>query len=145
MSWIYSDLEVLAIMCHFPQLVVCGDQSSGKSSVLEAISGVRFPTKKNLCTRFATELILRRTSNVSVSVSIIPAVDRAAEDKDRLVLLKYPNASIEQLPSIVTAVTEALGIESETNIFSDNVMRVELTGPRQLVNLPGLIHVEHKH
>jgi hypothetical protein len=33
-----------------PQLIVCGDQSSGKSSVLEAVSGLRFPTKDNLCT-----------------------------------------------------------------------------------------------
>ena len=28
-----------------PQIIVCGDQSSGKSSVLEAVSGIRFPTK----------------------------------------------------------------------------------------------------
>ncbi|QSS63441.1 hypothetical protein I7I51_00499 [Histoplasma capsulatum] len=34
-----------------PQLIVCGDQSSGKSSVLDAISGIPFPTKDNLCTR----------------------------------------------------------------------------------------------
>jgi GTP1/Obg family GTP-binding protein len=27
-----------------PQLIVCGEQSSGKSSVLEAVSGVRFPS-----------------------------------------------------------------------------------------------------
>lgn len=43
-----------------PQLIVTGDQSAGKSSVLEAISKVRFPTKDNLCTRFATEIVLRR-------------------------------------------------------------------------------------
>lgn len=43
-----------------PQIVVCGDQFSGKSSVLEAISGISFPVKDNLCTRFATEVILRR-------------------------------------------------------------------------------------
>ena len=43
-----------------PQIIICGDQSSGKSSALEAISGVAFPTKDNLCTCFATELILRR-------------------------------------------------------------------------------------
>ena len=33
-----------------PQIIVCGDQSSGKSSVLEAISGVSFPVKSSLCT-----------------------------------------------------------------------------------------------
>lgn len=31
-----------------PQLVVCGNQSSGKSSVLEAITEVPFPRKENL-------------------------------------------------------------------------------------------------
>lgn len=47
-------------LVELPQLIVCGNQSSGKSSVLEAISRVRFPAKSNVCTRFATEVILRR-------------------------------------------------------------------------------------
>jgi hypothetical protein len=38
-----------------PQLVVCGDQSSGKSSVLEAITKIPFPRGENCCTRFVTE------------------------------------------------------------------------------------------
>lgn len=37
-----------------PQLVVCGSQSSGKSSVLEAISGIPFPKGEMTCTRFVT-------------------------------------------------------------------------------------------
>jgi hypothetical protein len=32
-------------LVELPQLIVCGNQSSGKSSVLEAISRVRFPAK----------------------------------------------------------------------------------------------------
>ena len=32
-----------------PQLIVCGDQSSGKSSVLAALSELPFPRKDNLC------------------------------------------------------------------------------------------------
>ena len=54
-----------------PQLIVCGDQSSGKSSLLEAISGVPFPRKDNLCTRFATEVILRRASGSQIKVSLV--------------------------------------------------------------------------
>jgi GTP1/Obg family GTP-binding protein len=38
-----------------PQLVVCGSQSTGKSSVLEAISGIPFPSGEMTCTRFVTE------------------------------------------------------------------------------------------
>jgi hypothetical protein len=46
----------LSGVVELPQLVVCGDQSSGKSSVLEAITEIPFPRKENLCTRFATEV-----------------------------------------------------------------------------------------
>ena len=41
-----------------PEIIVCGEQSSGKSSVLEAITEIPFPRKENLCTRFATEISL---------------------------------------------------------------------------------------
>jgi len=41
----------LGTILQLPQIVVCGDQSSGKSSVLEAITEVPFPRKENLCTR----------------------------------------------------------------------------------------------
>lgn len=67
-----------------PQLVVCGDQSSGKSSVLEAISGIPFPTKDNLCTRFVTEVIHRRTSVVTASVAIVPSQTRSESESAKL-------------------------------------------------------------
>jgi GTP1/Obg family GTP-binding protein len=40
----------LSELVDLPQLIVCGDQSSGKSSVLEAISGIPFPKQDVLCT-----------------------------------------------------------------------------------------------
>lgn len=46
--------EGISKYVNLPQLIVCGDQSSGKSSVLEAISGLGFPTKDNICTRSET-------------------------------------------------------------------------------------------
>jgi hypothetical protein len=66
-----------------PEIAVSGDQSAGKSSVLEAISGMSFPTKDNLCTRFATELVLRRSHSQEVKISIIPDHNRPSFEKER--------------------------------------------------------------
>jgi hypothetical protein len=41
-----------------PQLIVVGDQSSGKSSVLEGLIGLPFPRDSELCTRtYATRFL----------------------------------------------------------------------------------------
>jgi polynucleotide 5'-kinase involved in rRNA processing len=43
-----------------PQLVVVGDQSSGKSSVLEALTFLKFPARGGgQCTSFATQISMR--------------------------------------------------------------------------------------
>jgi interferon-induced GTP-binding protein Mx1 len=41
-----------------PQVVSMGDTSSGKSSVLSALSGITFPSSDRITTRCPTELIL---------------------------------------------------------------------------------------
>ena len=131
-----------------PQLIVCGDQSSGKSSVLEAVSGVRFPTKENLCTRFATELVLRRDSMANATVAIIPGTERSDKEKEKLLGFKAPTVRIDDFPSLIEAAKEAMGLGSGAKAFSDDVLRVEISGPEQphltLVDLPGLIHAEGK-
>src|SRR6266480_7067524 len=43
-----------------PQIIVCGSQSCGKSSVLEALSRLSFPRGQGLCTTFAIEVRLRQ-------------------------------------------------------------------------------------
>src|SRR5215471_9812046 len=42
-----------------PQIVVVGDQSTGKSSVLDALTAIPFPRDSVKCTRFATQIRLR--------------------------------------------------------------------------------------
>ncbi|KAE9266322.1 hypothetical protein PF001_g30527, partial [Phytophthora fragariae] len=44
-----------------PQIAVMGDTSSGKSSLLSALSGVSFPSSDQLTTRCPTQLVLTRT------------------------------------------------------------------------------------
>ncbi|KAL6713034.1 hypothetical protein ACLMJK_009430 [Lecanora helva] len=129
-----------------PQLIVCGDQSSGKSSVLEAVSGVRFPTKENPCTRFATELVLRRDTVATTKVAIVPSNQRSDQEKEKLLAFEAPCVRIDTIPSVIDAATEAMGLGSGTKAFSEDVLRVEISGPEQshltLVDLPGLIHAE---
>ena len=44
-----------------PQLVICGGQSTGKSSLLQSLTDIPFPADTGCCTRFATRIVSRRT------------------------------------------------------------------------------------
>jgi GTPase SAR1 family protein len=67
-----------------PQIVVVGDQSSGKSSVLEGLTGLPFPRDSGLCTRFATQITFRRAQTKITSVSIIPARGSSEEHQEEV-------------------------------------------------------------
>lgn len=62
-----------------PQLVVVGDQSSGKSSVLEGLTGLPFPRDAGLCTRFATQITFRRAAEDFINISILPCKNASPE------------------------------------------------------------------
>jgi GTPase SAR1 family protein len=134
-----------------PQIIVCGDQSSGKSSVLEAISGVSFPIRNSLCTRFPTELVLRKNICTNVTVSIVPHHSRSDEDRERLLQFREELDSFEGFPDLVERAKTAMGIYGHIpgKAFSDDTLRIEVSGPDRphltIVDLPGLIHSETKH
>lgn len=126
-----------------PQLIVCGDQSSGKSSVLDAISHLRFPTDSGQCTRFATEVVLRRDANSSISVSIKPGPSRPTSEHAKLQQFQHEFTDAQRFPALVDEAKKAMGIGDKTNMFTDDVLCVEICGPDKphltLVDLPGLI------
>ncbi|RPA92075.1 dynamin family protein [Choiromyces venosus 120613-1] len=131
-----------------PQIIVCGDQSSGKSSVLEAISGVPFPTKSNLCTRFPIELVLRKTSHTGISVSIVPHESRSESEKLSLGGFHEKLDDFDGLPTLIEKAKAALAISTHGRAFSKDLLRIEVSGPDRphltIVDLPGLIHSETK-
>ncbi|KAK0723412.1 P-loop containing nucleoside triphosphate hydrolase protein [Lasiosphaeria miniovina] len=132
-----------------PQIIVCGDQSSGKSSVLEAISGVSFPVQSNLCTRFPTELVLRRAPHIGASVSIVPHESRSDSEQVALRSFSERLPGFDSLPAVIEAAKLAMGISTHGKAFSKDILRVEITGPDRphltIVDLPGLIHAETKN
>jgi hypothetical protein len=99
-----DNLRMLGIgeFVDLPQIIVVGDQSSGKSSVLEAISRVRFPAKGGLCTRFATELVLRAAPQARIDVSIKGVAGRdVTEAQKRLRDAVGAGFTKDELPRIV--------------------------------------------
>ncbi|KAK8122958.1 Interferon-induced GTP-binding protein Mx [Apiospora sp. TS-2023a] len=121
-----------------PQIIVCGDQSSGKSSVLEAISRVPFPVQDGLCTRFPTEIVLRRKETTDFRATV-NRTDGSITD----VTVEGSTANLtNKIAVIIDAVKrQHMGL-SDGNPFSSNTLRIEIAGPDQpnltLVDLPGL-------
>ncbi|KAJ5604156.1 hypothetical protein N7537_007112 [Penicillium hordei] len=139
-----DDLRTIGVggLVGLPQLIVCGNQSSGKSSVLEAVSRVRFPMKSNVCTRFPTEVILRRHPAPRFKVSIEPGSSRTSKG-ERQTIEAFAPAEVtngNQLESLIKKAKECMGITGDR--FSDDILKVEISGPDQpeltLVDLPGL-------
>ena len=74
-----------------PQLVVEGDQSSGKSSLLEGLTELPFPVAGQLCTRFATQVSFRRlkeATSQTVVVTIFPPADSSDAHKNKMAAFK---------------------------------------------------------
>ena len=136
-----------------PQIVVCGQQSSGKSSVLEAITEIPFPRKDNLCTRFATEIILRRGSTDSLSIKILPDRNRPPAEQATIAAFHESIQDFTGLPQVMDRAMQAMGIQStETSdsvrAFARDILSIEIEGPNRpqltLVDIPGLIEAETK-
>ncbi|KAF3065742.1 Interferon-induced GTP-binding protein Mx [Trichoderma lentiforme] len=136
------DLSIAGI--DLPQIIVVGDQCSGKSSVLEAISRVHFPVSDGICTRFPTELVLRRAPIDSTDLRIRYATDVDVANAPRM---PFHESGFQrsELPDIISRAKKHMGVsDGKSTGFSKHVLRVEISGPDipslTLVDLPGIFH-----
>ncbi|KAI0573438.1 Interferon-induced GTP-binding protein mx2 [Pyrenophora tritici-repentis] len=133
-----------------PQIVVVGDQSSGKSSVLEGLIKKLLLRDSGLCTRFATQIIFCRAAREQVVVSIIPDQHASTEHSNRV---KGWGRTISSLDSdifkeIMQEAHEEMGLSSNNNdgipkpTFSNDVLLLEISGPEQehlsVIDVPGI-------
>lgn len=132
-----------------PQICVVGDQSAGKSSVLEAITGTPFPRDAGACTRFATEIRLRRAPEASLTVSIIP--DKNRDLKAQEALRKF-GGNVDHQMDFEQLMRYAVDLIAPKNIpgrfAARDILVVEKRGPDMplltLVDLPGLVRNANK-
>ncbi|PSN58650.1 hypothetical protein BS50DRAFT_64793 [Corynespora cassiicola Philippines] len=134
------------------QLVVAGDQSSGKSSVLEGLTSLPFPRDSTLCTRFATQIVFRRAEVERVSISIIPSGSYDDETSRKLRSFKQSSLqsfSASEFERILSKACDAMDIPSLNeprklgqSTFSEHIFRVELLGPTHnhlsVIDVPGI-------
>jgi hypothetical protein len=113
-----------------------------------SISGIPFPTRDNLCTRFAIEVILRRDPSLSINITIIPGPERSEVEKAQLSRFHGTLQDLDSIGSIVEDPKEAMGLLETGKAFADDVLRIEISGPQQqhltTVDLPGLFHSENE-
>ncbi len=142
----------LESMLSLPQLVVCGDQSAGKSSVLEALTEIPFPRNDDLCTRFATEIILRRAASDAITIKVIPDHERPNEERNSIEAFKEFISNFEKLPDLMDKATSLMRINNKSTFksraFAKDVLSIEIEGPSRpqltLVDLPELVQTQTK-
>ncbi|KAJ6016224.1 hypothetical protein N7540_010815 [Penicillium herquei] len=155
-----DELQALGLSnsINLPELVVVGDQSAGKSSVLQAITEVSFPVKDGTCTRFPIQISFRQSSTTKkfpVKATVVPGKE-CENDAELLARIKEFAVEKEELTpdvikEIIEKATECIFGEHQPGkrvSLSDATLRIERSGPDEMhwtiVDLPGLIRGDKK-
>ncbi|GAP82619.2 putative interferon-induced GTP-binding protein Mx2 [Rosellinia necatrix] len=150
--------ELIGTRVALPQLVVVGDQSSGKSSVLENLTGFAFPRDAELCTRYATQITCRREVEESISVSIMVNPEASSESRARVKDFHrtFTELSPANLTQLFKDANDAMGISSGISTtgpngfplpaFSEHILKIEKLGPNEehftVIDVPGIFRTE---
>ncbi|CAF1440165.1 unnamed protein product [Rotaria sordida] len=114
-----------------PEIVVVGDQSVGKSSVLEAISGIQLPRAQNICTRCPLELRMKTAKDEEYAI-IRGSVDSTMEKRiDDL-------TKIADEVSRLTSEIAGKGANVSSNPIYLTVYKHDILYDLTLIDLPGI-------
>uniref|UniRef100_A0A7S1KNN6 Dynamin-type G domain-containing protein n=1 Tax=Percolomonas cosmopolitus TaxID=63605 RepID=A0A7S1KNN6_9EUKA len=144
-----------------PRIASCGDQSSGKSSILTQMTGIRFPRNAGTCTRVPVELRLESRENeykAEIGVKWYEddeKNDEACAEADKTVanINETLARNITDAESLVDEIEDAIKKAQEAIIgvsnrkFSESVITITAFSPDlpnlTLVDLPGIIaHID---
>ncbi|KAH6652547.1 vacuolar sorting protein VPS1 [Truncatella angustata] len=146
-----------------PQLVIVGGQSTGKSSLLQSLVDIPFPTGQGCCTRFATRIVSRRTPPGSKNECVITIVKPDFDIKDYYSLNEHFNYDIRPNHHTFRYQSETLSAQDFLHVmkeveekymgiksgkrrgaknFATEVLKVELSGPKRshfsILDIPGV-------
>jgi hypothetical protein len=139
-----------------PKIVVIGDESSGKSTVLEQLMRMPlFPRKQEFCTRLPIHVRLRRPDpdspeGPSVKMSVIESDAYAKDGYDAQPLREPVTIAIASgyhfVQDRMNELSEAASGEHKTGIVTDRIIVLDVLHPEvpvlDLVDLPGIVSVD---
>ncbi|KAF2427246.1 interferon-induced GTP-binding protein Mx2 [Tothia fuscella] len=137
-----------------PQLVVVGDQSSGKSSLLESLTGIPFPHDLELCTRYATQITSRRDPSSFIMITIVPGPHATEAHRNNLEEYCPEISTIRDLREKFSQILQEVRSQNDHRIhvvdncnragrmFSEDVLKIETWGPSEdyltVIDVPGI-------
>ena len=127
-----------------PQIAVMGDTSSGKLSLLSAISGVSFPANHTLTTRCPIRLRMEHSeSSLQAVINVIWVSSR--HSSSTAPSTPWEVRKVTSLEEVTTAIAEAQAfvIAAAGREVAEDIVEVALTGPSfvnlTLIDLPGIV------
>ncbi|KFK40779.1 hypothetical protein AALP_AA2G039700 [Arabis alpina] len=124
------NLNVMSQGIQLPTIVVVGDQSSGKSSVLESLAGISLPRGQGICTRVPLVMILQRSPSVEPEIWLEFGDKRVDTDE-------------EHITEAIRTATEAIAGSGKGVSDTPLTLHVKKCGVPDLtmVDLPGITRV----
>ncbi|KAL1221079.1 Dynamin-related protein 4C [Cardamine amara subsp. amara] len=124
------NLNVMREGIQLPTIVVVGDQSSGKSSVLESLAGISLPRGQGICTRVPLVMRLQRSSS--------PEPEIWLEYSDKVV-----PTDEEHIAEAICAATDVIAGSGKGVSDAPLTLHVKKVGVPDLtmVDLPGITRV----
>ncbi|KAF3451345.1 hypothetical protein FNV43_RR07440 [Rhamnella rubrinervis] len=128
------ELMVMEEGIELPTIVVVGDQSSGKSSVLESLAGISLPRGQGICTRVPLIMRLQHHSDPQPELSLeyngevfFTDEDHISEDiNDATLRIAGHGKGISNNP--ITLVVKKMGVPDLTMVDLPGITRVPVKG-----------------
>eukprot|EP01084_Bolivina_argentea_P279218 477336_1 len=122
-----------------PTVVVIGDQSHGKSSLMELISGVDLPRNQEICTRVPAELRLRKCNEKYPKRCVY--ISAKSDDKQ---LKANKKITFDDISKTIEEYTNKLVPGNNKESVADKPINLTIYDHNlpnlTLIDLPGLIH-----